>query len=633
MCGIAGFVVSGQSPETPEHVLRRMTRTLAHRGPDDEGFHVQNGVFLGHRRLSIIDLASGHQPLYNEDNVITTVFNGEVYNYIELISELKACGHTFRTHSDTEVLVHGYESWDTGLFRRLNGMFAFAIWDDRRKRLVLARDRMGKKPLYYAETKDGLVFGSELKALLVHPWISRNIDLGSLRKYLLFDYVPSPASILTAVKKLPAGWYLEWQNGQIRACQPYWDIRFPEAPQQSEADLAQTLWELLMDSVRLRLRSDVPLGVFLSGGIDSSCVVALMAAQMPPDRIHTFSIGFKDKSFDESSYARLVANHFGTQHHERILEPETMLEMIPGILKTLDEPMADASLIPTYLLSAFTREHVTVALGGDGGDELFLGYPTFLAHKIATFLRHLPKQVTTSLLPKLASQLPVSTNNISFDYKVKRLLLGAQFGPLNSHFVWIGAFDPIRQQSLLTNDVLDSTKDLDLFEDVEQHRLRLVARDDFDTLSYLYSKLYMGDDILVKVDRATMAHALEARAPLLDYRVVEFAAALPTRLKLRGWTMKYLLKKMLRNRLPNAVLDRPKKGFGIPIAEWLKGPLLSWAKDLLSASELNRDRFFRPEYVEMLFQEHLSGRADHRKLLWSLIIFQLWQRNYGTSTI
>lgn len=631
MCGIAGFVVSGHAPEMPDHVLRRMTQTIAHRGPDDEGFHIQNGVFLGHRRLSIIDLTTGHQPLYNEDNTVVTIFNGEAYNYIELISELKAAGHTFRTHSDTEVLVHGYESWDTGMFGRLNGMFAFAIWDDRQKRLLLARDRMGKKPLYYAETKDGLVFGSELKALLVHPWIDRSLDLRSMRKYLLFDYIPAPSSILTAVKKLPAGWYLEWRDGRIRACQPYWDMRFPEAPERSETELAHQLWDLLMDSVRLRLRSDVPLGVFLSGGIDSSCVVALMAEQMAAEQINTFSIGFADKSFDESREAELVARHFGTQHRTRILEPNTMLDLIPGILHTLDEPMADASLIPTYLLSGFAREHVTVALGGDGGDELFLGYPTFAAHKVAQFLSHLPTQITTGFLPKLAERLPVSTKNISFDYKVKRLLLGMRYGSFSSHFVWIGAFDPARQQSLLTPEVLEVTKDLDLFEDVDQHRLRVVARDDFDTLSYLYSKLYMGDDILVKVDRASMAHALETRAPLLDYRVVEFAASLPTRLKLRGWTMKYLLKKMLRNRLPDAILDRPKKGFGIPLADWLKGPLLPWARDLLSPTEVRRGGLFRQDYVDTLFQEHLAGTADHRKLLWSLIVFQLWQRNYGTS--
>lgn len=628
MCGIAGFVVHGRAPQDPPGVLRAMTNSLSHRGPDDEGFHEAPGVHLGHRRLSIIDLGGGHQPIYNEDRQVVTVYNGEIYNFPELKAELEAAGHRFATRSDTEILVHGWEQWGKGLFARLNGMFGAAIWDARTRTLVLARDRFGKKPVYWAETPDGLVFGSELKAVMAHPWIRRDVDLASFRKYLMFDYVPSPHSILRGVHKLPAGGMLVWQGGRAQV-ETFWDLTFPAAPEGTEEELAERLWALMSDAVRVRLMSDVPLGVFLSGGIDSSAVVALMAEHLPPDRIKTFSIGFKDKSFDESSYARLVAAHFKTDHHERILEPEAMIDMLPAILRILDEPMADGSLIPTYMLAGFTRESVTVALGGDGGDELFLGYPTFQAHQAARLYGLLPGALHRRVVRPLAGLLPVSVANISTDYKIKRFLLGMDYPPEARHFVWIGALDPIAQQGLLTDEVLAATAGLDLFEDVTAHRARVQPRDDMDALSYLYAKLYMSDDILVKVDRATMAHGLEARAPLLDVRVAEFIASLPTSMKLRGRTMKYLLKRSLRGRVPDSVLDRPKKGFGMPIAAWIKGPLLPWVRDVLAPDRVKRDGLFRPEAVNALLDAHLAGRADNRKALWSLLVMNLWLDTWG----
>ncbi|GMV44018.1 MAG: asparagine synthetase B [Myxococcales bacterium] len=627
MCGIAGFVVSGRPPEDPTGVLRSMTTALRHRGPDDEGFHEAPGVHLGHRRLSIIDLGGGHQPIYNEDGQVVTVYNGEIYNFPELKAELEGRGHHFATRSDTEILVHGWEEWGMALFPRLNGMFGAAIWDARTRTLVLARDRFGKKPLYWAETPDGLVFGSELKALMAHPWIRRDLDLASLRKYLVFDYVPGPHSILRGVHKLPAGGLLVWSGGSARV-ETWWDLRFPEPPAGTEQELADRLWSLMSDAVRARLMSDVPLGVFLSGGIDSSAVVALMAEHLPPERIKTFSIGFRDKTFDESSYARLVATHFGTDHHERILEPESMLDLLPGILRIMDEPLADGSLIPTYMLAGFTRESVTVALGGDGGDELFLGYPTFLAHRAAGLYGRVPGGVHR-VARRLAAHLPVSVGNISLDYQIKRFLLGMEYPPEARHFVWIGAIDPLSQPGLLTDDVLAATAGLDLFEDVAAHRARVTPRDDMDALSYLYAKLYMGDDILVKVDRATMAHGLESRAPLLDVRVAEFVASLPTSMKLRGRTMKFLLKRALRGRVPDAVLDRPKKGFGMPIAAWIKGPLLPWVREVLHPDRVRRDGLFRPEAVTALLDAHLAGRADHRKALWSLLVMNLWLDTWG----
>ena len=628
MCGIAGFVCTAPPPPDPEGVLREMTELLRHRGPDDVGYHIGEGAWLGHRRLSIIDLSSGHQPIYNEDRTICTVYNGEIYNFHELRRELTAKGHHFVTHSDTEVLVHGYEEWGTGLFSRINGMFGVAIWDERARRLVLARDRFGKKPLFVASSAKGIVFGSELKAVMAHPWVGRDLDLASFRKYLLFDYVPSPHSILQGVRKLEAGTALVWERGEITE-ERYWDLTFAPAPEATEAELAQRLWSLLSDAVRVRLIADVPLGVFLSGGIDSSAVVALMAEHLPGNRIRTFSIGFRDKSFDESSHARLVAEHFGTEHHERILEPETMVDLLPGILRILDEPLADGSLVPTYLLSAFTRESVTVALGGDGGDELLLGYPTFQAHKAARLYGRVPRPVHRYLVKPLASRLPVSTANISADYKAKRFLVGMDYAPFDRHFVWIGALEEAAQRELLTDDVLSATRDLDLFEDVAAHRRRVVARDEYDTLSYLYAKLYMGDDILVKVDRASMAHGLETRAPFLDYRVAELIASLPTHLKMHRLEMKVLLKRALLGKVPDAILSRPKKGFGMPIAAWLKGPLLPWARDLLAPERVARDGLFRPAAVTRLLDDHVKGRADNRKPLWTLLVMNLWLDTYG----
>jgi len=628
MCGIAGFTALGAPPEDGEGVLHRMTRSLTHRGPDDEGFHVAPGVFLGHRRLSIIDLDSGRQPQQSEDGQVVVVFNGEIYNYVELREELRGHGVSFRTASDTEVLLEGYRHWGEEVLSRLNGMFAFAIWDGRDQSLLLARDRMGQKPLYYANTSRGLVFGSEMKALLAHPWIERDISHSAVRKYLLYDSVPTPHSIFEGVQKLPAGAMGRWSDGKMNV-RSYWDMNFPEAPEGDLESLSKQLWTLLEEAVRLRLRSDVPLGVFLSGGIDSSAILALMATHMPAEEIRTFSIGFHDPSFDESSYARRVAEHFGTQHQERILDPETMVEILPRILSTLDEPMADGSLIPTYLLSEFTREHVTVALGGDGGDELFLGYPTFQAHKVARQLRFLPSWVFTSMMEPVARLLPVSTRNISFDYKVKRFLRGMRFDPFARHFVWIGGLDPLAQHQVLHPEFLQGCGDDVIFEDVEQHRQQVSSRDEYDTLSYLYSKLYMGDDILVKVDRASMAHGLEVRAPFLDHQVVDFVTALPSQMKLDGYQMKAILKKMLRGRVPDEVIDRPKKGFGIPIAAWLKGPLLSWARDLLSSQSLRDDGIFNPAGVQALLDEHVAGRADHRKALWSILVFQLWREEFG----
>jgi asparagine synthase (glutamine-hydrolysing) len=454
MCGIAG-IADLNGPVCPE-ILGRMTNSLRARGPDDESYYCPapqvggTAIGFGFRRLSIIDLNGGRQPMCNEDGLLWIVCNGEIYNHAELRLELKARGHVFRTQSDVEVLLHLYEEEGPAGLKKANGMFALAIWDCRNETLFLARDRLGKKPLYYRDSTTQLIFGSEVKALLMHPDCPRELDLKSLSKYLAYEYVPSPHCIFKGIHKLPAGHFLTWHRGRTRL-QRYWDLQFSHAPEiRSEDEIADALQERLKESVRRRLVSDVPLGVFLSGGIDSSSVVAMMAELMPPSQIKTFAIGFEESSFDESEHSRRVARFFGTDHREQILQSRTLLEMLPEVAGFLDEPLADASIIPTYLLSKFTRQYVTVALGGDGGDELFAGYPTFQAHRLSEFYR-MPRVLHQRLIQPLAEWLPVSTDNMSFDFKVKRFLRGIGHRPEIRDQVWMGSFSPFEQRALLQN--------------------------------------------------------------------------------------------------------------------------------------------------------------------------------------
>ena len=634
MCGIAGFVrLDGSAADVD--VLRKMTDAIRSRGPDDEGHHVEGPVALGFRRLSIIDLAGGHQPMSTPDEATWIVFNGEIYNFPELRTRQESRGHAFRTRADTETILYAYLDHEEGAPEVLEGMFAFALWDRTRRRLLLARDRMGKKPLYYAHRPGRyFAFASELKALLKLPEVRADarLDLSALRRYLAYDFVPDPDSIFENIKKVPPGCRLvfDMDGGAAPVVGPYWDMRFDDARAvpTDEDEACEELRTLIRDAVKRRLMSEVPLGVFLSGGIDSSTIVAFMAELMPPASIKTFSVGFREKSFDESSYARLVATRFGTDHAEEILEPSVMLDILPEVARYLDEPFADASIIPTYLLARFTRRHVTVALGGDGGDELFLGYPTFSAHRMAQRWAHVPA-FARKLVSAVVERLPVNRDNFSFDFKAKRFVHGAEYAPTLRHQVWLGAFDPPAQMKVLTQDVLSRTMDLDVYDRVQALHARGGFRDDYDALSYEYAKLYLAGGVMAKVDRASMAVSLEARAPLLDRQVVEFANALPTSMKLRGKTTKYLLKRAMRGRIPDEVIDRPKKGFGIPVAHWIHGPLRGLFEDVLSETALKRDGYFRPEAVRRLQDEHARGSHDHRKLLWSLFMFQMWRNAYG----
>ncbi|MBN1526883.1 MAG: asparagine synthase (glutamine-hydrolyzing) [Candidatus Omnitrophica bacterium] len=629
MCGICGYINLDKAPIPDEKILKAMTDALVHRGPDDEGRHIKDNVALGHRRLSIIDLKTGHQPIFSAAGRLTIVYNGEVYNFPQLKEELLAKGHSFSTHSDTEVVLKAYEEWGSDCLNRLNGMFSLAIWDAQEKALFLARDRFGKKPLYYGRFKNTFIFGSELKALYRHPAVSLEVDRLALGKYLAHDYIPCPRTIIKGISKLEPGHYLVVKNGEA-AKRKYWDFRFDIGPsaRRSLEESARMLVELLRESVRKRLVSDVPLGVFLSGGIDSSAVVAMMARLMDPKDIKTFSIGFKEKTYNEADDALLVARHFKTDHREKIIDPKAMLEVLPTILNTIDEPFADSSIIPTYLVSKFTRERVTVALGGDGGDELFMGYPSFVAHRIAGYYDKLPR-IGRRAMALAADMAPGKSNYMSLHFKMSRFLKGIDFPESIRHQVWIGSFSPEEQRSLFAD-----TSDETLFD---PHAIYSESEAYFDTypllstmdkVEYLYIKTYLPDDILTKVDRASMATSLEVRAPFLDKEIADFAGTVPNRLKLKGLTTKYILKKALEGILPRRIVHKTKHGFAVPVGDWFKSELKGLLLDTFNKTAVTRDGIFNYPAIERLLNGHFTGKTDSGRKIWALFVCQMWYNKW-----
>jgi asparagine synthase (glutamine-hydrolysing) len=629
MCGITGWANLNSRtspPEGAEELLHAMCERMVHRGPDSEGLMVASGVALGMRRLAIIDLVTGEQPVYNEDRSVAVILNGEIYNYRELRDDLEKRGHSFRSASDTEVLPHLYEEYGTEMLQHLNGMFAFALWDAKRRRLLLARDRFGEKPLYWGVFDNTLLFASEPKVLLAYPAVRPSVNLQALRQYLSFDYVPAPLSIYEGVNKLPAAHSLTLEDGRIEV-ERYWRLSYKKhEPVPSEQEAAEHLRELLADSVRMRLVSDVPLGVLLSGGIDSSMVTAL-AVRASSETVKTFSISFAEGSFDESTYARAVAKFLGTDHHEERFSADLAAGLVSEIGSWMDEPLSDPSLLPTYLLSRFTRKHVTVALGGDGGDELFAGYPMYLGHRLAELYAKVPRVLRRGLVEPVVGMLPVKTKNLSFDYRARRFVSGADREPVARHHTWFGSFTPDEQRELLTNEVQQAS-DGDVYRDARAMCQDCDASDLIERMQCLDTQLYLAEDILTKVDRASMAVSLEVRAPFLDPRVAEYAASLPPKYKLRGRKSKYILKQAASGLLPPFVARRRKKGFGVPFAEWLKGKLRPLARDLLSPERVRRAGVFNPEYVARLQDEHERGVANHRKLLWTLLSFELWHESF-----
>ncbi len=629
MCGIYGYTSHREQVE--ENILARMGEALVHRGPDDEGQRILRlgdlSIGLGHKRLSIIDLSSAaRQPMTNEDGSIWLVFNGEIYNFKELRRELEQKGHRFKSNSDSEVIIHLYEEKGTRCLERLKGMFAFALWDGRSQSLFMARDRIGKKPLHYACYQDGIIFASEIKALLRHPMVSKEIDLYSLNKYLTYEYVPAPNTIFKSIKKVEPGHYLLVQKGEIQSVQ-YWDIPLVDYPiaYKTEEDYIEELRTILERAVKARLVADVPVGVFLSGGIDSGLVAALATRQ--DQQIECFSIGFEDPSFDESQYAGEIAHSLKARHQLKIFNKDELLENLYALPDILDEPLADASILPTYLLSKFTSERVKVALSGDGADELFAGYQTYQAHKLVSYYDFLPNFLRNGL-KTAASYLPVSHNNVSTDFKIKQFLKGTGVSSEIRFFIWMGAFIDREKKDLLSNDLKTELRGHNTYEDIFGYINESRLTKDLERILYLSMKLYLQDDILVKVDRASMANSLEIRCPLLDQELVEFACNLPMHLKLNGLKTKYLLKKAADGMLPEGIANRPKKGFGIPLSRWLTGELKDFMLDYLSEQRIKRQGFFHYPYVKNLIDDHVKRRRDNRKLLWTLLVFQIWHERF-----
>ncbi|MBX9743539.1 MAG: asparagine synthase (glutamine-hydrolyzing) [Chthoniobacterales bacterium] len=619
MCGIAGFIGSGN-----REVLEKMTRALAHRGPDAEGFFIEEkkGIHFGHRRLSILDLAQGAQPMATLDGELIIIFNGEIYNHLELRAELLAKGYHFQTdHSDTEVLLHAYRQWGEKMLTRLNGMWAFAIYDKRQDLIFLARDRFGKKPLYYFRSEKGetvFAFASQLSALSHHPQVPRNESILALKKYFAYGYIPAPHSPIKGIFKLPGGHYGKWDlKTKQWSIKRYWEYRLEPMQANLPADQgkawAEELLYLLDRAVKRRLISDVPLGIFLSGGIDSSAVAALAAQHLPAGALKTFSIGFTDPSFDERSYARQMAIHLACDHHEEIVELDKALQYLPNLLRELDEPIADSSLLPTWLLSRFARRHVTVALGGDGGDELFAGYDPFQALKAAELYSKTIPRVLHPALTFLAAQLPVSHHNISFDFKIKRFLRGIAFPPSLWMPVWMG---PLELSEI--NDYFGDQNDPEEIysEAIEAWESAGPGANLVDRALQFFTRLYLQDDILAKVDRTSMLPSLEVRSPFLDSEVVDFARRLPHTVKLRGGVTKWILKKALEPLLPHDIIYRKKKGFGMPIGAWFQQGAITPAVPKTASAHY---------FFQQRLKFHQLGKSDERLFLWAQHVLNFWQ--------
>lgn len=618
MCGIAGFVGQGNKND-----LVKMISAVKYRGPDDQGFFMHDDVGLAHARLSIIDLSmAGHQPMSNNDQTIWLVFNGEIYNFQELKADL-CKKYRFKSTSDTEVIIHLYEEYGGNCFRKLNGMFAIALYDFREHKLILARDRMGEKPLYWAIFNSTLVFGSELKVLANHILFKKELDLQSLNKYLFLDYVPTPHSIFKNVFKLEPATYLVWFEQKIQK-KTFWQMDFTEH-NMGQSKTIDELDNILNESVRSRLVADVPVGIFLSGGLDSS-TIAYYATKNSNKKIKTFSIGFREQSFDESRYAKQVSEFLGTEHHSEILEQRDVLNLITEVIKLIDEPLADASIIPTYLLSRYTKKFITVALGGDGADELFAGYPTFQAEKFVDFYSKIPLFLR-KLIEKGIYLLPVSMSNFSFDFKLKTFISGLYGDKNYIHQRWLGSFGKQEIKELFKKEVWHKLSSENEFEEVNRYRQEVIGTEEAKLL-FVYMRMYLMDQVLVKVDRASMSASLEVRVPFLDYMLVDFVSSIPFSLKCHGFTTKYILKKLMENKLPHNIVNRQKKGFGIPISGWLRKELKLFCDDTLSERNINEDGLFEYEYIDRLKNDHFEGKKDNRKLLWNLLIFQHWKKNW-----
>lgn len=651
MCGITGAIWTSPAWAIDRDTLARMTRVLRHRGPDEEGMHYVDGcrtdengsvgVALGHRRLSIIGLSDGQQPLSNENDTVWVVFNGEIYNYGPLRDQLAAIGHRFRTHTDTEVLVHAYEEWGVDMLERLNGMFAFAIWDARRRRVILARDRLGQKPLYYRHEQGRLIFASELKSIVTVDGVPRQVNPRAIDAYLLYQYVPHPMTIYDGIDKLAPGCCAIFEDDRLDV-QAYWTPDFQRETVSPSKDAppsrndrrslahgeawSDALEQSLTDAVRLRMQSEVPLGAFLSGGIDSSIIVGLMT-ELTDQKVRTFSIGSKVKEYDESNYAREVAKHLGTEHEEFYVEAEA-LDILPKLVWHYDEPFADSSAIPTWCVSEMTRRHVTVALSGDGGDELFIGYPRYKAIRIGQCVDLLPRGVRKAIGHSVWQRLPSNNRRRSFMRRLKRLMEGIGQDSLERYSQWIAIFNSTRRAGLYTDDFAEALGDVDALDFWRREKELSAGRDEVTSTALLDLRTYLPCDLNCKVDIASMAHSLECRQPFLDHRVVELAARMPVEYKFRKGQGKRILIETFKRFLPESVQTRAKMGFGVPIDHWFRGPLADFTRDTLLSRRAIERGWFKEDVVSTMIDDHTSGTMDHAYRLWALLVLELWCREW-----
>jgi len=629
MCGIVGIVQNDFSRPVEKKSLNDMIESLRHRGPDDSGSVVVQGVGLGMRRLSIIDVEGGQQPFTTEDGAVHLVANGEIYNFKELRAELISAGHQFRSHSDIEVLVHAYEEWNESFLQRVQGMFALALWDRRNETLICARDRAGEKPLYYTRTADAFLLASELKALFVRSDVGREIDMEALDQFLTYEYVMAPRTILQGIHKLPPAHYLRYRKGDV-SVKRYWSANQIQVQSWNDKNAATAVRETLGRAVSRQMMSDVPFGAFLSGGIDSSAIVALMAQEAHKNNvgINTFSMGFKDGSYNELAYAREVADILGTNHREGIVDPR-IGDLFHKLISHLDEPFADVSLFPTYLVSQSAREHVKVVLSGDGGDELFGGYDTYEADRMARGLALRVPKGALSALANLTSMVPPSSKKKGLINKLKRFMSGLVEGPDDlQHYRWMTFLSAARKRELYSTDFQDRLRNSDVYKPVRECLGSMETDDLLNRQLYTDLSLYLADDILVKVDRMSMATSLETRAPFLDVEVMELAFSMPGHLKLRGRQRKYVLKKAFEDVLPSSVLTRPKEGFSIPMKNWLRSELAPLMDELLSSEQIIRRGWFEPDVVQRAVTAHKDGRQNNAHLLFSLMVLERWAQEY-----
>ncbi len=630
MCGICG-IVNSEEGTISHSLLSHMCKTLYHRGPDEEGITIRKKAGLGARRLSIIDLERGHQPLSNENGTVWVAHNGEIYNFPSLKRELEAAGHIFRTRTDTETIVHSYEEWGDDFVEKFRGMFAFALWDEKRQRMLLVRDRLGIKPLYYTLTEDkSLIFGSELKSLLLHPGVKRTLNPKALDLFLTLEYIPSPHTIFKDIHKLPPGCYLSYENGCLEI-KRYWKLSpspdtSTEAKERNLSRLKEELYSLLKESVKIRLLSDVPLGAFLSGGIDSSTIVGLMW-ELGVSPLRTFSVGFEEESYNELKHARRIVEKFKTKHEEFILRPQA-LELTQRLIRHLDEPFGDFSIFPTYLISKVAREHVKVILSGDGGDEVFAGYEHYQAQKLSRSA--LLSSFLKGIYP-LLQKIPPSSRKKGIWNKLRRLSQGFKNETNLRHFRWMIFFPLKEKENLYSYDFLKEIGEMKEIYEKEPFSSLYQELDKLDEVNaelYLDLNSYLPDDILVKVDRMSMANSLETRVPLLDHKLVEFMFRVPGNLKLKGLTTKWLFKKTMERLLPRENIYRSKEGFSIPIKTWLKLELREFMLDYLNEKRIKEQGLFNFPLIKKMIEHHLAGKENYSHELWSLLVFEVWKENY-----